>query len=119
MTPEEVYLDEVKRKGKQKGESDHTQRASHQQSEGVSPQPKAPQPNKSKPREKMGLSIMARKRDTRELREPNTPFFVLLYKDTFVVTDDSSSTLPSVIFDLLHEYEDVFPDEIPPGLPPK
>ena len=52
MTPEEVYLDEVKIKGKQKGESDHTQRVTHKQSEGVSPQPKAPQPNISKPREK-------------------------------------------------------------------
>ena len=52
MIPEEVYLDEMKRKGKKKGESDHTQRVSHQHSEGVFPQPKAPQPNMTKPREK-------------------------------------------------------------------
>ena len=47
MTPEEVYLDEMKRKGKKRGESDHTQRVSHQHSEGV-----FPQPNMTKPREK-------------------------------------------------------------------
>ena len=62
---------------------------------------------------------MARKRDMRELREPNVQFFVLVYKDTFLVTNDLSSTLPSVVFNLLQEYDDVFPDEIPPGLPPK
>jgi hypothetical protein len=27
--------------------------------------------------------------------------------------------LPSVIFNVLQEYEDVFPEEVPPGLPPK
>jgi hypothetical protein len=115
MTPEEVYLDEIKRKCKQKGESGHTQRVSHKQSEGVSPQPKAPLPNISKPRENMGLVIMARKRDIRELREPNVPVFVLVYKEIFLSTNDSPSTLPSVVFYLLQEYEDVFPEEIPPG----
>jgi hypothetical protein len=67
----------------------------------------------------MGLVMMARKRDIQELREPNVPFFVLMYKETFLSTNDSPSTLPSVVFDLLQEYEDVFPEEIPPGLPPK
>ena len=63
--------------------------------------------------------MMARKRDLRELREPNTPFCVLLYKETLLAANDLPSTLPSVVFDLLQEYEDVFPKEVPPGLPPK
>ncbi|XP_073362328.1 uncharacterized protein [Aegilops tauschii subsp. strangulata] len=119
MTPEEVYLDEMKRKGKKKGESDHTQRVSHQHSEGLLPQPKAPQPNMTKPQEKEELVMTARKRDMRELREPNTPFFVLLYKETLLAANDLPSTLPSVVPDLLQEYEGVFPKEVPPGLPPK
>jgi hypothetical protein len=49
----------------------------------------------------MGLVMMARKRDIRELREPNVPFFVLMYKETFLSTNDSPSTLPSAVFDLL------------------
>ena len=73
----------------------------------------------TKPREKQGLVMMARKRDMRELRERNTPFFVLLYKETLLAANDLPSTLPSVVFDLLQEYEDVFPKEVPPGLPPK
>ena len=87
---------------------------SHELSEGV-----YLQPNMTKPREKHGLVMMARKRDMRELREPNTPFFVLMYKETLLAANDLPSTLPSVVFDLLQEYEDVFPKEVPPGLPPK
>ena len=63
--------------------------------------------------------MTTRKRDMRELREPNTPFFVLLYKETLLASNDLPSTLPSVVLDLLQEYEDVFPKEVPPGLPPK
>ena len=51
MTSEEVYLAEMKRKGKKKGQSDHTERVGQQHSERVFPQPKAPQTNMTKPRE--------------------------------------------------------------------
>ena len=63
--------------------------------------------------------MMARKGDLKELSEPNAMFFVLLYKENFLSTNDLSSTLSSVVFNVLQEYEDVFPDEVPPGLPPK
>jgi hypothetical protein len=53
------------------------------------------------------------------LSEPNAMFFVIMYKDNFLVTNDLPSTLPSVVFDVLHEYEHVFPEEVPPGLLPK
>jgi hypothetical protein len=46
-------------------------------------------------------------------------FFVLLYKDTLLSTNNLPYTLPSIVFDALQEYEDVFLDEVPPGLPPK
>jgi hypothetical protein len=45
--------------------------------------------------------------------------FVLLYKDTFLSTNALPSTLPSTILNILQEYEDVFPNEVPPRLPPK
>ena len=63
--------------------------------------------------------MMARKDNLKELSEPNDMFYVLLYKDNFLSTNDLPSTLPSVVFDALQDYEDVFPEEIPPGLPPK
>ena len=63
--------------------------------------------------------MMARKRDMRELREPNSVFFVLLYKDNFLSTNELPSTTPSVVAEILQGYEDVFREEIPPGLPPQ
>ena len=92
----------------------------HKNSEGEIPKPnKTPQPQRTKTSGKEGLVMMARKGDLKELSEPNVMFFVLLYKDTLLSTNNLPSTLPSVIFDVLQEYEDVFPDEVPPGLPPK
>jgi hypothetical protein len=63
--------------------------------------------------------MMARKGDLKELSVPNAMFFVLLYKDTLLSTNNLTSTLPSVVFDVLQDFEDVFPEEVPPGLPPK
>jgi hypothetical protein len=68
---------------------------------------------------KQGLVIMARKGDLKHLREPNSMFFVLMCQEIFLSTNDLPAPLPSAVFDILQEYEDVFPDEVPPGLPPK
>ena len=73
----------------------------------------------SEPKEKEGLVMIVRKRDLKELSEPNAMFFVLLYKDNFLSTNDLPSILPSAVFDVLQKFEDVFPEEVPPGLPPK
>jgi len=71
---------------------------------------KTPQPQTTRTKGKEGLAMMARKGDyLNELNEPNATFFVLLYKENFLSTNDLSYTLPSVIFKVLHEYEDVFP----------
>ena len=43
---------------------------------------------------------------------------VLLYKETFLNTNEFDPTLPSSITSLLQEYEDVFPEEALHGLPP-
>jgi hypothetical protein len=63
--------------------------------------------------------MMARKGDLKYFREPHAMFFVLMCKDNLLSTNDLPSTLPTTAFDALYEYEDVFPDEVPPGLPPK
>jgi len=92
----------------------------HKNSEAVFSKPnKTQQPQTTKTKGKEGLVMMARKGDLKELSEPNVTFFVLLYKENFLSTNDLSSALPSVIFNVLQEYEDVFPEEVPPGLPPK
>ena len=44
--------------------------------------------------------------------------FVLLYKEGLLNINELDSSLPSVFSSLLHEFEDVFPDDGPSGLPP-
>jgi hypothetical protein len=56
--------------------------------------------------------------DLREVRNTTAPFIVLKFKEALFPTNDFPSTLPSVVLDLLQDFEDVFPDEVPPGLPP-
>jgi hypothetical protein len=92
----------------------------HKNGEEEFPKPKKnPQPQRTQKTGKEGLVMMARKGDLKELSEPNTIFFVLLYKDTLLSTNTLPSTLPSVILDVLQEFEHVFPNEVPSGQPPK
>jgi hypothetical protein len=58
------------------------------------------------------------KSDLREVRNTTAPFFVLLQKEVLLSTNDLPSSLPSVVLYLLQDFEDVFLDEIPAGLPP-
>eukprot|EP00257_Ricinus_communis_P025963 XP_025013377.1 uncharacterized protein LOC107261381 [Ricinus communis] len=43
---------------------------------------------------------------------------VLVYKESLLTTNDLNVSLPSSFKSLLREFEDVFPDKIPSGLPP-
>ena len=47
----------------------------------------------------------------------NNPMIVLLYKEALLNTNRLETSLSSSIVALLHEFEDVFPEEIPKGLP--
>jgi hypothetical protein len=42
---------------------------------------------------------------------------LLVYKETFFNIDDLDFCVPNVVKVLLQEFEDVFPDGIPSGLP--
>ena len=76
-------------------------------------------PNLSdKKREGEHLVMLATKSELREVRKnPNQVLFVLVCKDVLISPNDITS-LPSVISHLLQDYKDVFPEEIPAGLPP-
>jgi hypothetical protein len=117
LTLEEIMNDDLKIK---QWESEKQLSESNKGSETESPKPnKTPQPQKSKTLGKKGVVMMARKGDLKNLREPNAMFFVLVWKDNLLSTNDLPSTLPTTILDVLQEYEDVFSNKVPPGLPPK
>ncbi|WVZ80568.1 hypothetical protein U9M48_028035 [Paspalum notatum var. saurae] len=90
LTLEEILKDDIRKKQR---ESEHHLRVSHKNSKEECPQPnQTPQLQGTQKPGKEGLVMMARKGDIKALSEPDAMFF---------------------------EYEDVFPDEVPPGLPPK
>ena len=48
----------------------------------------------------------------------NQSIFVFLYKKACFNTNELDESLPSVVVSLMQEYEDVFPNDVPSGLPP-
>ena len=42
-----------------------------------------------------------------------------MYKEVCFNTNELAESLPSIVASLLQEYEDVFPNDVPSGLPPK
>ena len=69
--------------------------------------------------DKKNLILLAAKRDLRDVSESpsSVVHFVLLCKGE-VERTNTSQHLPLVLSHLLQEYKDMFPDELPPGLPP-
>jgi len=61
--------------------------------------------------------MLARKTDLANISEDDI-CYTLVCKQVMYSFDDIVSSTPPVVTNLLQEYEDVFPAEIPPGLPP-
>jgi hypothetical protein len=62
--------------------------------------------------------MIATKSEMKEIRDnPHMMHFVLLYKDAILSTNNMTP-LPSVVSNVLQAFDDVFPKEIPDGLPP-
>jgi len=49
---------------------------------------------------------------------PNIPKLLLMFSDSIANPPNPLENLPSVVKSVLQEYEDVFRDDLPPGLPP-
>ena len=69
--------------------------------------------------DKKNFVLFATKREMREVCEnpSSVMHFVLVCKDEAQKTN-TSHDLPLVLSSLLQEFQDVFLDELPPGLPP-
>ena len=60
------------------------------------------------------VSFYAKASEVKSVFYTNQPIFVLLYKE---ICFDTNKSLPSVVVSLLQEYENVFPINVPSGLP--
>ncbi|XP_071917089.1 uncharacterized protein [Coffea arabica] len=61
--------------------------------------------------------MLARTRDVRKALHSNQILLILFFKES-LLTNELGASLPSAIANLLQEYQDVFPEDIPNGLPP-
>jgi hypothetical protein len=64
-----------------------------------------------------GVVMLATKSDLAEISDDDISY-ALICKRALFSHDDIYSLVPPVVTNLLQEYEDIFPAEVPPGLPP-
>ena len=69
-------------------------------------------------KERKQVNLYARMSEIKRALFLNQPMIVLLYKEACLSTNELNSSLPSVVVSLLQDFGDVFPEEIPDGLPP-
>lgn len=65
------------------------------------------------------MSVYVKESDVRAAFIAKWQIYVLLYKDVYLSTNDLNNSMPSVVTTLLQDFKDVFPEDIPNGLPPK
>jgi hypothetical protein len=100
MTPEQIVKDDVARAAKSARRID-------------------PSPSVNSEIKLNTLVLLATRADFDELRDAHLPCYALVCSSLFVSLDGAPSLdIPPVVAILLQQYADVFPNDLPPGLPP-
>ena len=132
LTPSQVYEDQVRlqkdSEQKKKSEKESEQKKkSEKESEQKKKLEKESEQKKESAKIQVNENIKENERKTNfyarasEVKKAlflNKPTIVLLYKETLFNTNQLDTSLPNSIVSLLQQFEDVFPEEIPNGLPP-
>ena len=63
-------------------------------------------------------NFYAKKGEVRSVYFTNKPMILLVYKEAYFNTNDLDNIVPSVAVSLLQDFDDVYPDDTPSGLPP-
>ena len=132
LTPRQVYEDQVRlqkdseQKKKSEKESEQKKKSEKESEQKKMLEKKSEQKKESakmqvtqnlKERERK-TNFYARESEVKKALFLNKPMIVHLYKEALFNTNKLNTSLPSFIVSLLHEFEDVFPEEISKGLPP-
>jgi hypothetical protein len=123
LTPRQVYEDQVKLKRENELKKNCETESSKKEDEKESERKKESEKKKERvtntsEQQKKQVSFYAKASDVKNAFYANQPIFVLLYKEACFNTNELDESLPSVVISLLQEYEDVFPNDVPSGLPP-
>jgi hypothetical protein len=102
MTPEQIVKDDVARVVKTAKEQD--------------PSPSTSNKYKIKLN---ALVLLATRADFDDIRDAHLACYALVCSSVLISLDDAPSLdIPLAVTNLLQEYADVFPKDLPPGLPP-
>ncbi|XP_057953971.1 uncharacterized protein LOC131148267 [Malania oleifera] len=115
LSPQQVYEDQVRlqKESEQKKRSENQREAEKNEREKEN--------QNSAIERKLGrkqTNFYAKVSEIKRAMFSTQPIIVLLYKKACLNTNEPDFALPSSIVSLLQEYEDVFPEETPHGLPP-
>lgn len=77
-----------------------------------------PTPDKKNEIKLKGTCLLSTKSDLQEFDVSTDVCYALICKETLFSLEDIPISLPPAVTNLLQEYADVFPKEVPPGLPP-
>ncbi|KAL7105889.1 hypothetical protein ACP275_07G074800 [Erythranthe tilingii] len=118
LTPQQVHEDQVRlqKESDQKKMSESTKENESEAEKNKRENKKVSSANERK--EEGKTSLYARASDVKRAMRSNQPMIVLMYKEAFLNTNNVNSSLPSSVVSLLQDFDDVFPEELPPGLPP-
>jgi hypothetical protein len=117
LTPRQVYEDQMKLKRENELKKNCETESSKKDDEKESEKKKERVINMSE-KQKKQVSFYAKASDVKSAFYANQPIFVLLYKEACFNTNELDESSPNIIVSLLQEYEDVFPNDVPSGLPP-
>ena len=109
MSPEAIVQDDVARARKIKSQ-DHANIENNNNAKSVF--------DKKNEISLKGKCLFATKSDINELITSTSVAYALVCKDALISLYDMQHSLPPAVANILQEYSDVFPSEIPPGLPP-
>jgi hypothetical protein len=65
-----------------------------------------------------GGCLLVTKSKVNQLLASNSVSYALICKDALISLRDMQQSLPPIVANILKEYADVFPSEVPAGLPP-
>ena len=103
MSPEAIVRDDVARAAKAKSESNQNMKSVADKKDEI---------------RLKGHCLIATKSDINELIASTSVAYALVCKDALISIHDVQHSLPPAVANILQEYSDVFPSEIPAGLPP-
>ncbi|KAH9680016.1 Endonuclease [Citrus sinensis] len=115
LTPRQVYEDQmsIKKESDTKNENESTKEREIERkaSEKI-------EKNIVERKERQQVNLFAKESEVKRAFFSKQPIVVLLCKEACLHTNEHNSSLPSAIVTLLQDFDDVFPNEVPNGLPP-